>query len=552
LSDDIRRHLEGLPVRARKDTFSYRASKFIQRHKVGVAAAALVALALIGGSITTAWQAHQARLEKMLADQRFNDVRELAHSLLFDYHDEIAALPGSTKVRERLVKDSLQYLDRLSRQPGNDIALLREIGWAYQRVGEIQGAGMTSKSGGTVTFSNLGNTEAASQSLRKALNVRERLVALEPSSKEIQGEYAANLVRLGELDVTLGKPRDAVDYFRKGLIIFEQLVSSDPSNKSLLTKLYSIYFVVGRVLGMPAVPNLGDTRGALENLQKAVNGNEALAAEDPATPKYRQVLAADYSNLAHVQAVASQQEEALQNYRKALSLDEDLVKLNPTNSFYRRELAVAYGNLGNTLFVLNNAKGALESCRQALVLSEALVAADPADAYVRRDSAAAYRDLAATLAANSDPAGARTNFEKALGIFRDLAAKDPTNAFVRQQQSQTYLKFSTFLSDNSDIQKSIENANEAATIGESLIKIDPENAGAQNLLASACFQLGKCDAQLATKTNQLDQWRKARAAYEKSLKIYQEMKSKGTLSAVDGTKPDELVREIAQCDAALR
>src|SRR6185369_1874307 len=32
-AEDIRRHLQGLPVSARKDTFSYRASKFIWRHK---------------------------------------------------------------------------------------------------------------------------------------------------------------------------------------------------------------------------------------------------------------------------------------------------------------------------------------------------------------------------------------------------------------------------------------------------------------------------------------------------------------------------------------
>ncbi len=557
LSDDIRRHLEGLPVRARKDTFSYRASKFIQSHKLGVAAAGLVALALVGGSITTSWQAHQARLEKALADQRFNDVRELAHSLLFDYHDEIAALPGSMKVRERLVKDSLQYLDRLAKQPGNDIALLREIGWAYQRVGEIQGAGMTSKSGGTVSFANFGNTQASLTSLQKALSIRQRLTELEPAKTDFQEEYTTNLVRLGELSITLGKPRAAVDYFRKGLTICEKLVNSDPSSRSLRTKLYSIYFVIGRVLGMPAVPNLGDTRGALENLQKAVSGNEALAAEDPATPKYRQVLAADYSNLAQVQAADGLHEEAVQNYRKALSLDEDLVKQNPTNSFYRRELAVANGNLGNALLALNDTKGALESCRQAVVLSEALVAADPADAYVRRDSAVAYRDLAVALAANSDRTGARTNFEKALPIFRELAAKDPTNAFVKQQQTQAYLKFSTFLSDNSDIQKSIENAGEAATIAESLIKIDAANAGAQTLLASAYYQIGKYNASLAgTPGTAIDQqrqrWLEARTWYQKSLGIWQDMKSKATLSAANATKPDEIAREIAKCDAALR
>src|SRR5437660_3838223 len=48
-SEDIRRHLDGLPVVARTDTFQYRAGKFAQRHRVAVAAAFLILLSLVGG-----------------------------------------------------------------------------------------------------------------------------------------------------------------------------------------------------------------------------------------------------------------------------------------------------------------------------------------------------------------------------------------------------------------------------------------------------------------------------------------------------------------------
>ena len=51
LADDIGRHLDGLPVRARKGTLRYRAGKFIRRHKTEVGAAALVVLAAIAGAI---------------------------------------------------------------------------------------------------------------------------------------------------------------------------------------------------------------------------------------------------------------------------------------------------------------------------------------------------------------------------------------------------------------------------------------------------------------------------------------------------------------------
>jgi serine/threonine-protein kinase len=59
-AEDVRRHLEGLPVLAHRDTFNYRAGKFARRHKAGVAAASLVVLTLVVGIFTTAWQAKRA------------------------------------------------------------------------------------------------------------------------------------------------------------------------------------------------------------------------------------------------------------------------------------------------------------------------------------------------------------------------------------------------------------------------------------------------------------------------------------------------------------
>ena len=63
-AEDIRRYLRGLPVSARPDTFSYRTSKFVQRHKYGVSAAALLSLAILGGVVATLWQARVAQAER--------------------------------------------------------------------------------------------------------------------------------------------------------------------------------------------------------------------------------------------------------------------------------------------------------------------------------------------------------------------------------------------------------------------------------------------------------------------------------------------------------
>jgi serine/threonine protein kinase len=54
-SEDIRRHLEGFPVSARKDTVAYRTHKFVRRHRIGVAAAAVIVMSLFLSTLTTLW-----------------------------------------------------------------------------------------------------------------------------------------------------------------------------------------------------------------------------------------------------------------------------------------------------------------------------------------------------------------------------------------------------------------------------------------------------------------------------------------------------------------
>ncbi|MEP6904173.1 MAG: serine/threonine-protein kinase, partial [Actinomycetota bacterium] len=74
-AEDIERYLKGLPVAARSNTFKYRAEKFIQRNKVGVLAASLIILSLIGGIVVSIWQARIAEREQEKAE-RINNFLE--------------------------------------------------------------------------------------------------------------------------------------------------------------------------------------------------------------------------------------------------------------------------------------------------------------------------------------------------------------------------------------------------------------------------------------------------------------------------------------------
>jgi serine/threonine-protein kinase len=75
---DVERHLKGLPVYARPPSFGYHASRFVRRHRAGVAAAALVGATLLAGLGGTLHQAYRAEAERDRAvrELRFAEAAE--------------------------------------------------------------------------------------------------------------------------------------------------------------------------------------------------------------------------------------------------------------------------------------------------------------------------------------------------------------------------------------------------------------------------------------------------------------------------------------------
>lgn len=70
LTEDLRRHAEGLPITARAISLSYRTKKFVRRNRVGVLAGVLLFLTLLGGIAATTRQARIAERERRRAEQQ--------------------------------------------------------------------------------------------------------------------------------------------------------------------------------------------------------------------------------------------------------------------------------------------------------------------------------------------------------------------------------------------------------------------------------------------------------------------------------------------------
>src|SRR5580765_2789923 len=221
LSGDIRRHLEGLPVRARPGTLSYRTGKFPRRHHIAVASAAVILLVLLSGLAATIWEARIAMAERSRAEERFDDVRRLATSFLFEFHDAVQDLPGSTPARKLVVARALQYLDRLSKQAAGDASLLRDLASAYQRIGDVQG---------NPNNANLGDSASALKSYRKALSIAEPLVAADPADAQARRTVGVIYEKMADVLAWSGSIGAGVSAARRSLGFFEGLAREAPQD----------------------------------------------------------------------------------------------------------------------------------------------------------------------------------------------------------------------------------------------------------------------------------------------------------------------------------
>jgi eukaryotic-like serine/threonine-protein kinase len=540
-SEDIRRHLEALPVRARKDTLTYRSAKFVRRNMAATAAAALVFLTLLGGIIATTWQARRTRAEADRAERRFNDVRQLARSVLFDYHDAIKDLPGATRVRERLVKDALTYLDSLAREAGGDPALQRELAAAYERVGDVRGQAFSA---------SLGNRAGAIDSYQKALRIREALVSGAPHDAKNRRDLAVSYKRLGNQLVDTAEAARGLDYLRKSLAILSKLADEEPANTEIHHDLAECYSAVGS-----ALEGRGEMAGALEHHRKALPIYQKLLATDPQDRANRRSVSVTYENIGRALFLSNDLKGALENNHKALALREALLAENPSNADYRRILAVTYQNNGDYQAWSKNIPAALEGFRKKLAIDEQLLAADSANAQARTDLAYSAQRIGDLLSESGQHSEALPHYARALEMSEKNAAADPQDLVVvtrpiqiRARRAKAQARLGDFISAREQCRKATELLRALAD--------DPSNVNLRRERTVTYGDLAEVYVLLAADKSAppklvIDEWRSAREMYQRSLQFMEDLRHRGILGADEIPEIEEVRQKIAECDAAL-
>jgi serine/threonine protein kinase/tetratricopeptide (TPR) repeat protein len=140
LDDDVLRHQERLPVRARPDTLGYRASRFVRRHRLAVVASGVIAILLVAFGVSTTLQARALAVERDRARLEATAAREVSEFLVgvFQVADPMSPVtPGQTRevrASDLLDRGAMRIESDLTAQPAVQARLLGVIGQAYDNL----------------------------------------------------------------------------------------------------------------------------------------------------------------------------------------------------------------------------------------------------------------------------------------------------------------------------------------------------------------------------------------------------------------------------------
>jgi len=417
-SVDIEKSLRGFPVSCRPATAAYRLSKFWGRHRAGIAILGAFVLCLIGGIVAASWEAHVARQERARAERHFADVRKLANTFMFDLHEAIQNLPGSTAARHLLVLNSLKYLDGLAAESAGDATLRRELATAYEKVADVQGG---------YRQANLGDSAGAIASYRKALAIRLAL----PSTAELQRELIRNYGKLGEALAGAGDSAAAIANSRLALGIAEHLADQPGATLQDRRNVGSVYVSLGWQIARSGE----DTRGLmLMNQGTAIF--ESLVDADPSDSRSRHHAAVAYGRMGEILIGERRYDAAFAMHSKQQQFAHALGVSDPTNAELRT--LEAYGLLGmaTVLYKKGAPQEALLKQNEASNTLRALFDADAKDTEARYNAAFALSEVSATLISLGQSEPAKLKLRDALAIIEPLAGTDdPALRHARELQA---------------------------------------------------------------------------------------------------------------------
>jgi serine/threonine-protein kinase len=353
LAEDVRLHLDGMPIRARNDDWSYRTGKLVRRNRGVVSGGLLMLILGVSFTINTLLQARAVGRERDRADAQRIAAQRVSSFLeeLFTEADPNLATAGDLTVRELLDRGAGRVLTDLDSEPEIQASLALVMGRVYRAIGEYEGA---------------------EPLLDSALAVRERTSSAAPA------ELGEGYGERGALAYDLGEYEAAVDLHRRSLSAYQEAVEGDDvSVASALDWLAVALTELGEMeeaeeysrmatdmyRRIDPTPN-ADLASSLTSLQDVLRANgkvdEAVAVGEEALAMGRAVYGDNHLEVAHaLNQMASSLRDARRMEEAVPLVEEGLAIRRAAFDGPHVEIAASLGNLANMLFGLDRVDEAL-------------------------------------------------------------------------------------------------------------------------------------------------------------------------------------------------
>ena len=362
MSEDLRRHSEGLPVSARPETLSYLTGRFFLRHRLAAAAVVLVLASLTVGIFATTRQARRAERERAKAERIRDFLTGMLSAADANWYSAAKAAGPNVTVAQVLDEASARVRQEFSADPEMEGTLRRTLGTTYLALGRL---------------------DAAEREISRAVALYRRLKG-EKSRESVESENV-----LASLFLAKGDIRRAEDLFRS---ILERARALSPSADLTLASAMN-------GLGLISMFH-GDSRKAEAFFKEAVSVLSRLHGEKHAS------VAIALGNLALARDIRGDLDGAEAGYREALAVFDAVQGRAITDQGF------TLLNLGIVLRVRGRLAEAEKLIRQSLVVWNATVGPE------HPNTANSHLHLAHVLHLLGRSGAAEAEVEKALAIQR--------------------------------------------------------------------------------------------------------------------------------------
>lgn len=368
LADDLKRTLANEPVTARPPSATYRLSKFVQRHRVGVAASAVMVVALAASTLVATIGFVRARHAEQRAATEAAAAAEVTDFVVglfrvFDPDEPRGTVPArDITARELLDRGAARAMNDLNNQPAQQGRILQTIGDAYVSLGLFDEAtrqleralaarerdvgpndpilAETHLTLGQAAR-GLGDYATAERHLERALELRASSVG------PMHADAAQVMAALALVRMRQGRLAEAESlYLRVVLIDDAALDPEDPRLARDLMGLGVVYWSQGRY------------QDAEPFLRRSLEIRERILGPDHAD------LASVLNNLGAAYFMLGRYPEALQHYERTRAIYERT--LDPMHP----NMASVLNNLGETQWKLGRLDLAEPMLRRALEIKE--------------------------------------------------------------------------------------------------------------------------------------------------------------------------------------